>query len=443
MWFRRDLRLADLPALVEAARRGPVVGLFVLDPVLLGSSGVPRAAFLMGSLRSLDASMDHRLWVLDGDPIEVVPALAEAVHADEVHVTEDFGPYGHRRDERVADALASRGRRLVRTGTPYAVAPGLVLTGGGTPYRVFTPFSRAWAALGWADPVAAPAVDWVVPPSGSTTARLPAVDCPAALPAPGEAAAWARAEAFLAEPVHDYAELRNRPDVDGTSRLSPYLRWGCLHPRQLLGRLAGGKGPEVFRSELAWREFYADVLWHEPRSAWESLQPKAAKLPSDEGPEADRRFEAWTAGRTGFPIVDAGMRQLAAEGWMHNRVRMIVASFLVKDLHLPWPRGARYFMDHLVDGDLASNQHGWQWTAGTGTDAAPYLRVFNPTAQGARFDPDGTYVRRYVPELAHVAAKDVHEPSASRLGLPLGYPPPMVDHAVERAEALRRWSALG
>ncbi|MDQ2708303.1 MAG: FAD-binding domain-containing protein, partial [Actinomycetota bacterium] len=255
------------------------------------------------------------------------------------------------------------------------------------------------------------------------------------------ARAWA---AFRDGPLADYHSARDRPDLHGTSRLSPYLRFGCLHPRTLLADLARqqGAGPDTYRSELAWREFYADVLWHRPSTARQNADSRFDALPTVDGPEARRRFDAWCAGRSGYPIVDAGMRQLLAEGWLHNRVRMIVASFLVKDLHLPWQCGARHFMRHLVDGDLASNQHGWQWTAGSGTDAAPYYRIFNPTTQGERFDPSGDYVRHYVPELRGVPGKAVHRPWKLPGGPPAGYPPPMVDHTVERKDALARYEII-
>jgi deoxyribodipyrimidine photo-lyase len=209
-----------------------------------------------------------------------------------------------------------------------------------------------------------------------------------------------------------------------------------VHPRQLLADLGPERGHEVFASELAWREFYADVLFRRPETAWENLDPKMASMVVDTDAAARARFDRWATGTTGFPIVDAGMRQLLSTGWMHNRVRMLVASFLVKDLHLPWQWGARHFMSHLVDGDLASNQHGWQWAAGTGTDAAPYFRVFNPTTQAHRFDSSGDYVRRWVPELRGIDGGAVHEPGARR---PSDYPAPMVDHGAEREEALARY----
>jgi deoxyribodipyrimidine photo-lyase len=258
----------------------------------------------------------------------------------------------------------------------------------------------------------------------------------------GEAAAWERFDEWSARAMNRYRDDRNDPSVDGTSMMSPYLKFGVVHPRQLLARLDGSAGSDHFRSEIAWREFYADVLFHQPRTAWENLQPKMDAMRIDTDGAARGRFEVFCRGMTGFPIVDAGIRQMLTTGWMHNRVRMIVASFLVKDLHLPWQWGARFFMDHLLDGDIASNNHGWQWTAGTGTDAAPYFRVFNPVSQGQKFDPTGAYVRRFVPELTAVDAKHVHEPWTLGLLAPEGYPAPMVDHSAEREEALLRYKQV-
>ena len=261
------------------------------------------------------------------------------------------------------------------------------------------------------------------------------------LPPSGEEAALERWESFRADGLASYADLRDRADLAGTSSLSAHLKWGEIHPRTLLADLDGSRGRAVFRKEIAWREFYADVLHHAPGSARTWLDPRFARMEHDSGPLADERFAALAEGRTGYPFVDAGMRQLLSEGWVHNRVRMVVASFLVKDLHLPWQRGARWFMAHLRDGDLASNQQGWQWVAGSGTDAAPYFRVFNPVTQGLRFDPDGDYVRRYVPELRGLPGKDAHEPWDAPLLAP-DYPARIVDHAEERDESLRRYAAL-
>lgn len=449
VWFRRDLRLADNPALRAAAdAHDRLVALFVHDPALAGPSGANRLAFLHASLDALDGALDGLLVERHGDPASVVPRLAAEVEADAVYVAEDFGPYGVRRDDAVEAALVGDGRTLERVGSPYAVPPGTLFTKGGGPFRVFTPFSRAWRSHGWDEPIAAPRtalwLDGVEGADGRARPATPAPDATDGLPAAGEAAAHHLLDAFLQERVDAYHEDRDRPDRPGTSRLSPHLKYGTIHPRQLLARLGRSQGAATWEGELCWRDFYADVLFHRPDSARRNYVDTLDGLTWDTGRVADQRFAAWSAGRTGYPIVDAGMRQLLAEGWMHNRVRMITASFLVKDLHLDWRRGAAWFLQHLVDGDLASNHHGWQWTAGTGTDAAPFFRIFNPTAQGLRFDPQGDYVRTYVPELRAIGGKAVHEPWKLRSDDLFGpgaldYPDPIVDHATERAEALARF----
>ena len=442
MWFRRDLRLADNPALcaaIAAAEGDATHPVFVLDPKLLGPAGATRKAFLAACVDALDDTLGGRLTIVAGDPAEQIPRLAERTGAEAVVVAADFGPYGQERDRAVEDALRAAGRCLDRCGTPYAIAPGRVTSGGGTPYKVYSPFYKAWRAHGWSAPIAAPDLDSLDGPVGRRAGGPK--DRPAELPAPGEAAAQQRLRAFLRR-ADRYDTERNLPARDGTSRLSPYLKYGCLHPRQILDLLGRSKGEETFRRELAWREFYADVLFHRPESARCVLQPAMAALEVDEGANADRRFAAWADGETGYPIVDAGMRQLKAEAWMHNRVRMIVASFLVKDLHVDWSRGARHFMRLLVDGDLASNQHGWQWVAGTGTDPAPFFRIFNPVLQGEKFDPDGDYVRRFVPALGGVTGSAVHQPWKLPGGPPAGYPDRIVDHAAERQVALARYDAL-
>jgi deoxyribodipyrimidine photo-lyase len=300
-----------------------------------------------------------------------------------------------------------------------------VKKGDGGPYSVFTPFLKRWRTHAMDPPLDRPSVAWLGAGAIECDGAPPAVDAGCDLPDVGEAAALDRWSAFSTGALDRYDELRNVPSVDGTSRLSADLRWGVVHPRQLLADLSPSTAHEVFSAELAWRDFYADVLHHRPDSAWANLNPRFESMHVDTDDRARQRFATWMRGQTGFPIVDAGMRQLLATGWMHNRVRMVAASFLVKDLHLPWQWGARHFMNHLVDGDLASNNHGWQWVAGTGTDAAPYHRVFNPLTQGERFDPTGAYVRRWVTEFGSTA-----------------YARPMVDHAVERSEALRRYGLV-
>jgi deoxyribodipyrimidine photo-lyase len=243
--------------------------------------------------------------------------------------------------------------------------------------------------------------------------------------------------------LNKYKSERNNPDRDGCSKLSVYLRFGAIHPRQLLAELESNADHDIFRSELCWREFYGDVLFHQPHTTWKNLQPKMDSIQVDTDAQAKKKFAQWCAGNTGYPIVDAGMRQMLATGWMHNRVRMVAASFLVKDLHLPWQWGAKFFMKHLVDGDIASNNHGWQWTAGTGTDAAPYFRVFNPVLQGERFDPDGNFVREWISELRDVPKKFIHSPWLAQSGLFGNYAAPMVDHSQERDEALSRYKISG
>lgn len=440
LWFRRDLRLADHPALTDAAHEGPVLGLFVIDPVLWHRAGPVRRAWVAASVLALRAETGGRLVVRYGDPSVVVPAVAGEVGAGRVHVTGETTPYGRTRDARVRTALEASGVDFVGTGTPYAVDPGTVLNGKQEPYQVFTPFSRAWREAGWEQPLPAPAVSWVdVPSDPAATAALTEATSGTsptpALPPAGSAAAIRRWAHFREQDLHDYDTARDLPAVEGTSRLSPYLKVGSVHPRQLLQDLEpAGR----FATELAWRDFYADVLWHRPATAWQDLRNLA--IAYDEPAEAAELIEAWQRGRTGFPIVDAGMRQLLNTGWMHNRVRMITASFFTKDLHLWWPIGARHFLDHLLDGDIASNSHGWQWTAGTGTDASPYFRVFNPITQGKKFDPSGDYVRRWVPELAHLPGVAVHEPWKHHLGYEADYPAPVVDHALERQVALDRYA---
>jgi deoxyribodipyrimidine photo-lyase len=429
MWFRRDLRVRDNPALLAALDEGSVTALFVVDPAIWSGAGAARRAWLAATVLALGERIP--LTIQYGDPREVVPRLAAGRR---VHVSAETTPYGRRRDAAVAERV-----ELVATGSPYAVGPGLVRNGSGDPYQVFTAFARAWREHGWPEPAHAPRSPDVV--AGDSHKRAldmlekAVADAPFDLPAAGEEAAWRRWHAFRDGGLRDYSSERDRPDHDGTSRLSPYLHLGVVHPRSLLAEIGT---TTTYANEIAWREFYADVLWHTPGSAWDDLKPALKAMAYDDPADA---IEAWRTGTTGFPIVDAGMRQLLRTGWMHNRVRMITASFLTKDLHVWWPVGARHFLDLLLDGDVASNNHGWQWVAGTGTDASPYFRVFNPVTQGIKFDPNGDYVRRWVPELDHLPGKSAHEPWKSDVGYERDYPLRIVDHAEERGEALDRYQS--
>jgi deoxyribodipyrimidine photo-lyase len=441
VWFRRDLRLRDHPALVEACRHHHrVVPLFVWDPALLHTSGPARVAFLGGCVDYLRDSLGGALVIRRGRPAAEVPAVARECDASMVFISADYGPYGTARDRDVAEALAADGRHLKAVGSPYAIDPGQLFTKANRPFQVFTPFSRAWRPRAWGRTQRRPTLRGVSD-AGLASHRDPDLSLvDIALPEPGEEAAHRRLDRFVRRSLDTYRNERDRPDLDSTSRLSAYLRFGCLHPRQLLARLEPlNPSHERFVTQLCWREFYADMLHHRPDAARQSYRPEWHRMEVDEGPLADRRFHAWTQGLTGYPVVDAGMRQLLAEGWMHNRVRLITASFLVKDLHIDWTRGAHWFMQRLVDGDLASNQLNWQWVAGSGNDAAPFFRVFNPVSQGQRFDLDGRYVRRWIPELSDVPDRYVHEPWKAE---PADYPPPIVDHADERREALNRYKTM-
>lgn len=458
-WARRDLRLHDNDALKAALTHGgQVVPVFVLDPALLAAADVSekRVAFLFGGLRSLDADLrarGSRLIVRRGEPLAELARLVAEAGAEAIYAEADPWPYGRRRDAAVAAAL------------PLRLTPGVtvfpsdaVLKADGGAYTVFTPFSRAWKAL----PQPTPAQLWAplerlpAPPEALPSLPIPdAPTLPAAVPfPPGEAEALRRLRAFAggdAAAIRSYSDDRNRMDLDGTSQLSPYLRFGmvsarraavaALHAMEKAADATARKGAETWLNELIWREFYMAILYHFPFVLETAFREELRDIPwRNDGAE----FAAWCEGRTGYPAVDAAMRQLVTTGWMHNRARMIVASFLVKDLLIDWRWGERFFMQHLVDGDPAANNGGWQWTAGVGTDAAPYFRVFNPSLQGAKFDPEGIYVRRWVPELARVPLKYLQEPWAMPLseqikaGCRIGrdYPAPIVDHALARERTL-------
>jgi len=452
-WVRRDLRLADNQALTAALRQAEqVVPVFVLDPALRASPwvGEQRLAFLYDGLRSLDHDLRQRgsyLVIRSGDPVRVVADLHRAVRAEATFAEADYSPYARRRDEKAARELPIE---FMLGLTVHA--PDDVLKADGTPYTVFTPFSRAWRARPWpGEPLPAPRR--IPTPSGIKSQDIP--DAPRQSDRvpfrAGEAEAKRRLVVFTRKVLASYEQDRNRMALAGTSGLSPYLRFGMLSARQAVsaarraGEMAADeparRSADVWLSELIWREFYIAVLYHFPHARQTAFRLALRDIPWIN----DRRdFAAWAEGRTGYPVVDAAMRQLLQTGWMHNRARMITASFLTKDLLIDWRWGERHFMQRLVDGDPASNNGGWQWAAGTGTDAAPYFRVLNPVLQGVRFDPDGAYVRRFVPELAKVPAKYIHHPWTmpadvqGRAGCLIGgdYPAPIVDHKLARERVL-------
>ena len=434
MWFRRDLRINDHPALLAAIESAEqVIPLFILDKKQIDAAGEKLLAYMGQSLRALDESLGNRLHIIQGDQVEVLKELIAQHGVEEVHISAEYERYGAERDAGVEAA----GIKLVRTGSPYAVTPGRVLKpSDSTPYKVYTPFYRGWRTHGYRAPAVTPKKFAVVQPAGKYRA-FPEFQFPEGVQiiAAGEAAALKRFEAFTKSGLDSYDENRNLASIDGTSKMSTYLKFGEIHPRTLLANLGESKAHDTFRKEIAWREFYADVLFNNPMTDIEYYAPKFKEMRYD---KPGKKFISWCEGKTGYPFVDAAMRQLILEGWMHNRTRMVVASFLVKDLHLEWQVGERFFAEHLVDYDVASNAHGWQWTAGCGTDASPYYRIFNPIEQGKRFDENGDYIRKYVPELAHLSASEIHEPWLFLDGYSKGYPERVVDHATERLESLAR-----
>ncbi|MFM9129824.1 MAG: cryptochrome/photolyase family protein [Actinomycetes bacterium] len=446
MWFRRDLRLNDHPALNAAIDSAfedgdkNVVALFNIDPKVFDDAGNPLKAYQDASLKSLDESLNNNLLIRHGDPKKVIVEVAKAAKAKTVHISEEFEPYGRQRDIEVEKELAKNGIKLIRTGSAYAVAPFRVTKDDGTPYRVFTPFYRSWVNHGWRKP--APKFkkepNWIKPLKNE---GRPKVTSEIEIPKAGEKNALDLFTKFLKSGIKGYDQNRNRPDLEGTSKLSIPLRFGEIHPRTILMELNDSKDHDTYRKEICWREFYAEVLATAPESETKSLDQNWELMGWDLEKDYKQKLKIWQEGKTGFPLVDAGMRQLKESGWMHNRVRMVVASFLVKDLHIHWRHGADWFMKHLLDGDIASNSHGWQWTAGCGTDASPYYRIFNPMMQAEKFDPNADYVRKWIPELRHLKGINAHTPWDQVDGYKHGYPKRMVDHQIERDETLRRYKA--
>lgn len=462
VWFRRDLRVRDLPALSEAVRASDrVVPLFVFDRQILGGrfASAGRTAWMLGCLRALDEALRERGGRLvvrddDADVIDQVVAVAREVGASAVHVSDDVTPYARRRDDRAAAALAEHGIAFERHPGNYVTDVGAIRTKQGKPYTVFSPFLKTWKTAERRDVVGAPRK--IELPSKLRVGRLPSLASlgfagdPALqdVPEPGEEGGRRAAAKWLKGGLAEYGGTRDVLDAP-TSRMGAYLRFGCISARWLEQRCldTGGEAARAYLDEIAWRDFYAAVLLHFPHVATQEFVEKYRSL-EWVGTEEDRT--RWAEGRTGFPVVDAAMRQLLATGFMHNRARMIVGSFLTKDLGVDWRFGEARFMHHLLDGDVPPNNGGWQWIASTGTDPAPYFqRLFNPMTQQAKFDPDGAYVRRWCPELRRVPLRrlaapwemtaEEQEESGCRIGE--DWPQPVVDHAEARRAAIERYQA--
>ena len=464
VWLRRDLRVHDHPPLVSAlAAHDRVLPVFVFDPLLLTgrfASG-PRTAFLLDCLRELDGALRERgagLVVRHGAPERELPILAEAAGASAVYWASDATPYALARDRRVRAALRQADIAAVPGPGNFVADIGRLRTKAGRPFTVFTPFHRTWSALERRPVHCAPA-QLPALPRGVDRGELPRLadlglgvgdelDAPAVRA--GEPAAREALSAWLARDLAAYGDRHDRL-AGGTSQLSPQLRFGTLSPREVeeRARQHGGAGAAAFTRQLAWRDFYAHVLLHHPGNRVHEHQERMRALAWDEDPQL---LAAWQDGRTGYPLVDAGMRQLRASGWMHNRARLVVGSFLTKDLQLDWRAGEAWFMRWLLDGDVAQNNGNWQWIASVGVDPAPaFRRLLNPSLQQRRHDPDGEYVRRWVPELRGVPNDRIVEPwemsdeeqAAAGCAIGRDYPAPVVDHAQERRRALERYRAAG
>jgi deoxyribodipyrimidine photo-lyase len=445
-WIRRDLRLSDNAALHAALEAGSVIPTFIIDPAFSRSSS-RRKDFLYEGLHTLDKELRARgsyLLIRSGRPFDSLKNLLAETEAEGIFAEEDFTPYARKRDEKIARSLPLD---LIHGQTVHH--PASILKSNKKPYTVYTPYSKVWKSKLPAKITLLPAPEQISTPAGIPGEPLPKYRISPLFPA-GEQEALVRLEEFLHQRIYAYSENRNRMDLEGTSALSPYLRFGMLGLRQAVysaqQALIGAKNEahrrsaETWLNELIWREFYIQILYHFPQVSRTAFNPSLANIPwrNDEA-----EFEAWKEGRTGVPIVDAAMRQLKEIGWMHNRARMIVASYLVKDLLIDWRWGEAWFMENLLDGDLAANNGGWQWTAGTGTDAAPYFRIFNPVLQSAKFDPNGDYIREWVPQLRNVDAWDIHAPWERGIKMP-GYPErPIVERDKERTLQAYQFSKEG
>jgi deoxyribodipyrimidine photo-lyase len=452
-WHRRDLRIADHPGLSHAAARGlSVVTVYIRSTWRSQHAwtGENRQHFLCGCIASLARNLetlDGRLIIRSGEAVAELRKLIAECGAVALHFHRDPDPFGRETERRVEAMCRELGVECVAHDDVALHTPAEVFTQGGQPYKVYTPYSRNWLALEKPAPLGKPR-------KLRTPAHIPSLPLPtpadwglstpsATLVEPGERAARQRLKKAITGIIQTYADTRDNPAAEGTSRLSQDLRFGLLSIRTVYAaalqaraeaNAAGRAGIDVFIKELAWREFYFAILHHFPNVLDEEFNPDWRGLPWDEPGE---KFELWQQGRTGFPLVDAGMRQLRESGFMHNRLRMITAMFLTKDLHHDWKLGESWFMRHLVDGEIAANNGGWQWSAGTGADAAPYFRIQNPWSQSARHDPDGTYIRRWVPELAHIRdPRLLHNPPEANRPLAPDYPLPCLDHKTERDRTL-------
>jgi deoxyribodipyrimidine photo-lyase len=429
--FTRDLRVTDNPALWAASRAERTVPLFVLDDAILGSrfAAPNRVAFMREALIDLDGrlkAMDGRLFLRRGQVVEEAMKVARECEASELHIAADWSRYARRREKALREACAEAEVELTAHPGITILDPGAVMPTGGDHFKVFSPYHRAWSAAEWREEVGTPRKLSV--PSGLAAGELPALAQltdgePSQQREPGgETQARKRMEAFLQDRVDRYDDGHDDLAGHGTSSLSAHIRFGCVSPRELAGAAAEARGGEPFVRQLCWRDFHHQVL-----AAFPDLPRRDYRSRGDRWARSEQVFEAWKEGRTGYPLVDAGMRQLAAEGYMHNRARLAVGSFLTKDLYVDWRKGAWHFWDLLTDGDIANNSGNWQWIAGTGNDTRPN-RVLSPVRQAERFDPDGIYVRRWVPELESVRGKAIFRPWLMEGFEALDYPEPIVDH---------------
>ena len=447
-WFTSDLRVHDNAALAESGRAGAVAAVFVLNPALLErhARAPRRIAYMYACLQALDAglrALGSRLVVIQGDPVAELPRLAATLRVGVVSHARNHEPAARAREARVARALERAGVAVRAAEAALVQAPGTITTAGGSAYQVYGAYARLWEGLD--APAAVPAPRQWVAASALRGVGIGVPEVPAGfeLPPSGEDAARKRLDAFLRDRVRRYPETRDLPGLDATSRLSPHLRWGTISGAEAVRRARAAalrdptlrEGVRVWTRELAWRDFYAQLLVDHPSMAREPLRPLRVRWRRDE-----RAFRRWQAGLTGVPLVDAGMRELRATGFMHNLPRMIVGSYLTKHLLLDWGLGEAHFMAELIDGQLSQNNGNWQWVAGTGADAQPFHRIFSPLRQGERFDPDGTYVKRWVPELSKVPPKGIHHPwtlpAMERRTLCPDYPSPLIDLDEGRARAL-------